>query len=185
MGIFGELKPKKRVPFWLSALRDRGLLDRISLLVVGRADEETEGILADPALTPHVHRVSFLPPEDLPGYYAACDYLARPSMFEGLPNVLLEAMACGVVPVCSETGGMPDVVEDGGTGFLFPPENRDQAGLAMVRALELSPEELQEMGTRVREHVRENFSEDRELDCLEELLSQLHGGSLEVSGGQG
>ena len=38
VGLFGELKAKKRVPFWLAALRDAGLRDRVALLVVGRAD---------------------------------------------------------------------------------------------------------------------------------------------------
>lgn len=181
VGIFGEIKPKKRVPFWLGALRDRGLVERLSFLVVGRVDEETEELLADPALTPHVHREPFLDPDALPGYYAACDYLALPSMFEGLPNVLLEAMACGVVPVCTRVGGMPDVLTDGETGFLFDPEDREAAGDAMERALDLDEAALGSMGQRVRDHVSEAFSETRELDGLEELMG-LRGGDSRAGG---
>jgi glycosyltransferase involved in cell wall biosynthesis len=184
VGLFGELKPKKRVPFWLSALRDRGILQKISLLVVGRVDEETQAILSDLSLTPYVKQVPFVPSDDLPGYYAACDYLALPSMFEGLPNVLLEAMACGVVPVCSATGGMPDVLQDRETGFLFPPEDRAGAGDAMERALALNESELDAWRARVLGHVEEHFSVESEQDALVALLADLSLGASKSAGGQ-
>ena len=170
IGLFGELKAKKRIPFWLEAVRDQGLMARIRLLVVGTLDAPTAAILDDPAIAPRSLRIPFCPPAELAGLYAASDYVAIPSMFEGMPNVLLEAMACGVVPIVSDAGAMREVVTDGDTGFVFASEERAAAGAATERAVALSSLELARMSKRVREFVTAEFSIDRELDALCELI---------------
>jgi glycosyltransferase involved in cell wall biosynthesis len=170
IGLFGELKAKKRIPFWLEALRDRCLLERVRLLVVGTLDAPTAAILDDPAIAPRSLRIPFCPPDELAGLYAASDYVAIPSMFEGMPNVLLEAMACGVVPIVSDAGAMRELIADGETGFLFASENRDAAGAATERALALDPAELLSMSERVQQFVTTEFSLQRELDGLCKLI---------------
>lgn len=170
IGLFGELKAKKRIPFWLEAVRDAGLLDRIRLLVVGTLDAPTSAILEDPAIAPRSLRMPFCPPEQLPGLYAAADFIAIPSMFEGMPNVLLEAMACGVIPIVSNAGAMREVVQDGETGFLFDAENRDAAGEATARAVSLCETDRVDLAEKVRQYVATEFSLDRELDGLCRLI---------------
>jgi glycosyltransferase involved in cell wall biosynthesis len=171
IGLFGELKAKKRIPFWLEAVRDAGLIDRVKLLVVGTLDEATAAILDDPAIAPRSLRIPFCPPAELAGLYAAADFVAIPSMFEGMPNVLLEAMACGVVPIVSDAGAMREVVTDGENGFLFASEDRHSAGAATARALLLDGAALSEMSSRVRAHVAREFSLERELDTLCRLIA--------------
>jgi glycosyltransferase involved in cell wall biosynthesis len=171
-GLFGELKYKKRIPFWLEAVRDAGLLPRIGLLAAGQLDEDAARILDDPAVAPRSVRLPFLPQAELPGLYAACDFIAIPSAFEGMPNVLLEAAACGAVPLVSDAGAMREVVEDGVTGFVFRAENRQAAGEATRRALSLSGGELAEVSARVRAMIRERFSPERELDTLADLIER-------------
>ncbi|MGJ5820011.1 glycosyltransferase [Paludibaculum fermentans] len=169
-GLFGELKYKKRIPFWLEAVRDAGLLSRISLLVAGQLDEDTTRILDDPAIAPRSLRLPFLPQAELPALYAACDFVAIPSAFEGMPNVLLEAAACGAVPLVSDAGAMRDVVEDGVTGFVFRAENRDAAGAATRRALALTDEELAGMSAAVRARIQARFSPELEIDIILDLI---------------
>lgn len=171
IGVFGELKYKKRIPLWLEAVRDYGLAERIGLLLVGRMTDELRQIVEDPALTPKSMMVDFQGREQLPALYGACDFVALPSLFEGFPNVLLEAMARGVVPICSNAGAMGDVVEDGRTGFVFPVEDGAAAGEATRRALELDDTALAAMKDRVREYVHTSFSVERELTCLEGLVA--------------
>jgi glycogen(starch) synthase len=170
IGLFGELKAKKRIPFWLEAVRDQGLLDRIRLLVVGTLDAATAAILDDPAIAPRSLRIPFCAPDELAGLYAASDFVAIPSLFEGMPNVLLEAMACGVVPIVSGAGAMREVVTDGDTGFLFSSEERAAAGAATERAVSLDRTELARMSQRVKDFVAAEFSLDRELDALCALI---------------
>lgn len=169
-GLFGELKFKKRIPFWLESVRDEGLLSRIALLVVGQLDEDTTRILDDPAIAPRSLRLPFLPQAELPALYSACDFVAIPSAFEGMPNVLLEAAACGAVPLVSDAGAMRDIVEDGATGFVFRAENRMAAGDATRRAVELPGEELAAMSARVRARIRDSFSPEREIDTILDLI---------------
>lgn len=61
--------------------------------------------------------------EDMPRLYAEHDIFVFPSLMEGQPLVLLEAMASGMAVITTETCGMPDVIEDGRTGLLIPPAN--------------------------------------------------------------
>jgi glycosyltransferase involved in cell wall biosynthesis len=172
LGLFGDLKAKKRIPFFLEALRDRRLLPRLALLVVGNLDEETARLLDDPALAPRSLRLPFCAPSELAGLYSACDYTAIPSGFEGMPNVLLEAMACGVVPIVSDAGALGEVIREGETGFIFPAGDRDAAGAAVERALTLPEADLQSMSERVRANVAERFTAAREIDVLVGMLSR-------------
>jgi glycosyltransferase involved in cell wall biosynthesis len=169
-GLFGELKFKKRIPFWLEAVRDAGLLTKIALLVVGTADEETTRILDDAAIAPRSLRIPFCPPDELAALYSACDFIAIPSAFEGMPNVLLEAMACGTPAVASDAGAMASVIEDGVSGFFFAAENRDDAGRATRRAVEMTEADLAAMSSRARAVVAERFTSRGELDSLARLI---------------
>lgn len=170
VGIFGELKYKKRIPFWLGALRDQGLNDQVGLLVVGRLDEETEQILDDPVLAPLNHRISFCSRDKLPGLYGACDFVAIPSLFDGMPNVLLEAMAAGVIPIVSDAGAMGEVVQNGLTGFLFPAEDRVQAAAVTAKALAMSHDDLAAMAERARDRVDRHFSVEKEMEALVRIV---------------
>ncbi|MBM3783706.1 MAG: glycosyltransferase family 4 protein, partial [Acidobacteria bacterium] len=166
VGLIGELKAKKRIPFWLEAVRDRGLLGGLRLLIIGNLDGPSAAILEDPAIAPRSLRLPFCPPDELAGLYAACDFVALPSMYEGMPNVLLEAMACGVVPIASDAGGMRDVLADGENGFLFAAESREAAGEATACALSLDDASLRAMSVRVRASVEAGYSLDREIEAL-------------------
>lgn len=175
VGLFGELKYKKGVPFWLGAIREAGLIERMALLVVGKwVDEETRMILNDPRLAPPSMCIPFSSRNRLPGLYKACDFVALPSHFDGMPNVLLEAMALGVVPIVSDAGAMGEIVEDGRTGFVFPAGDRRAAADATARALELDANQWAAMAKGAADSVSERFSLERETDALcEVLLSDL------------
>jgi glycosyltransferase involved in cell wall biosynthesis len=95
-----------------------------------------------------------------------------PSYAEGLPMSLLEAMAAGVPVVATEVGGIPDVVTDGVTGFLFRPG--DIATLErLLRRLLHDPQLGVRIATAARESVRLRFSADRVLAQLDEIYAGL------------
>ncbi|MGD0059928.1 MAG: glycosyltransferase [Verrucomicrobiia bacterium] len=84
---------------------------------------------------PTVFLLGARPHDEIPLWMNACDVLCLPSLSEGLPNVALEAMACGLPVVASRVGGVPEVVRDGVNGFLVPPSNPAALADALRRAL--------------------------------------------------
>ena len=75
------------------------------------------------------------PHDEIPFWINASDLLCLPSLNEGLPNVVLEAMACGLPAVASRVGGVPEIVRDGVNGFLVPPSDPVALVEALGRAL--------------------------------------------------
>jgi glycosyltransferase involved in cell wall biosynthesis len=85
---------------------------------------------------------------------------------DGLPTVLMEAMSCGLPVVASAFAAIPELVVDGKTGRLVPPD----APVALARTLRRlfdRPREALRMGLRGREHVRRHFRLEREADTLD------------------
>ncbi len=93
-------------------------------------------------------------------YLNASDIFVFPSLSEGMPNSLLEAMACGLPVVASRIGGVVDIVEDGKSGILFEPGDVNGLANAMIRLL--NDEELRKrLGEEAKKRVVENFSIDK------------------------
>jgi len=81
-----------------------------------------------------------VPSEQMHQLFAAHDVFLFPSLMEGLPSVLLEAMASGMPVITAETCGMTDVVEDGFNGLLVPPADAvaiEQAVLRLAHSSDL------------------------------------------------
>jgi glycosyltransferase involved in cell wall biosynthesis len=119
---------------------------------------------------------SVVPADRMPELYARHDALLFPSLMEGLPSVLLEAMASGMPVITTETCGMPDVVEDGFNGLLVPPANAGAIESAILRLGE-SSELRSRLGTTARESMR-RYTWQRSAAQLEKLLSAAAGKHL-------
>jgi glycosyltransferase involved in cell wall biosynthesis len=119
------------------------------------------------ALEAHIRVLPVVPAEEMPKLYAAHDIFVFPSLMEGLPSVLLEAMAGGMPVITTETCGMPDVVENEFSGLLIPPANGSALAEAILR-LERSPELRQRLGCAARESMRRYTWEraGRQLEAL-------------------
>jgi glycosyltransferase involved in cell wall biosynthesis len=76
---------------------------------------------------------SVIPADRMPDLYARHDVLLLPSLMEGLPSVILEAMASGMAVVTTDICGMPDVVEDGFNGLLVPPADAAPIASAILQ----------------------------------------------------
>ncbi|GFK95746.1 N-acetyl-alpha-D-glucosaminyl L-malate synthase [Fundidesulfovibrio magnetotacticus] len=105
-------------------------------------------------------------------FYRQASVLALSSLREGLPNVVLEAMACGVPVAATAVGGIPEVVEEERTGRLSPAG--DPEGLARNLERLLADEETRErMGRAARARAVEDFSLRSMVARHEELLDRL------------
>lgn len=98
----------------------------------------------------------FVSSDQLQEYYRNCDIFVAPSLYESFGQIYIEAMAWGKPVIGCRAGGIPEVIEEGKTGFVITPEDADElAG----RIVELRDSKLREqMGTRGREAVENVFS---------------------------
>ena len=135
IGIFGDLKAKKGVDLLLEAIAASGLAKSLQLVIVG-ALPSTELPRAVPGLK--VTSVPALPRTDLIPYLLACDAVALPSLYEGFPNLLLEAAALGVPLLASAAGGA-GVLRDGVHGAVFASGDAQDCRRALERIAAARP----------------------------------------------
>jgi glycosyltransferase involved in cell wall biosynthesis len=109
---------------------------------------------------------------DLPGLLAALDLFWLTSRSEGMPNVLLEAMAAGIPSIAFDVAGVPELIDNGRDGLIVP--QGDLRGLAdATRRLMRDDERRKAMATAGRVKVRERFSIDRMLGGVEKYLIEI------------
>ncbi|MBD3368995.1 glycosyltransferase [Candidatus Fermentibacteria bacterium] len=113
-----------------------------------------------------------VPPDEALLYYRLFDVHVLPSVTEGLSQSLLEAMSLGVPVIATDAGGNPDLVENGRTGYLFPPN--DLSVLAdRITLLHDQPSKGRELAEAARAMVLEEFTMERVLDRYEEFFQAL------------
>ena len=106
-------------------------------------------------------------------YYRLMDVLFLPSLWEGMPNAALEAMACGVPVVGAEVGGIKDLIEPTKTGYLFPPGDLENAIEMLTAALAVPGDVQRAMGKRAREKVINDFSLEHEINNIKKILEGI------------
>jgi glycosyltransferase involved in cell wall biosynthesis len=100
---------------------------------------------------------AFGPRDDMPRVYSALDITTLSSAFgEGCPNVLLEAMACGVPCVATDCGDSAPIL--GPTGAVVPPRNPDALAAAWERLISLGPDTRRSLGGKARDRVMQFYA---------------------------
>jgi colanic acid/amylovoran biosynthesis glycosyltransferase len=163
---------------------ERGVPARLELFggdpdpAVGE-DSEAERLLhtvADLDLDGHVRLHGDVPSEQVRDALRVADVLLHPSLSEGIPTVILEAMACGLPVVATDCGGVREALRDGVEGLVVPSRDADAIADALA-ALWADPGLCERMGAAGRERVRSSFALASQL----EQYARLYGGLLAVS----
>jgi glycosyltransferase involved in cell wall biosynthesis len=173
VGWFGRMTAVKRTDDLLrtlATLRERGV-DAL-LLLVGDGDdrERLEQRAHDLGLARTCLFLGYQ--EDVATWYAVCDAIALTSASEGTPVTIIEALAAGRAVVATSVGGVPDVVDEGETGFLVPPGDTE-ALAARLELLARDPERRAEMGRMGRERVLRRYAVERLVDDVDVLYREL------------
>jgi glycosyltransferase involved in cell wall biosynthesis len=130
--------------------------------VIARATEGLPRIIAGDgplrSLVPDA--LGFVSPEELAELYDRSAVVVLVSQMEGLPNVVLEAMAHGKTVIATPVGGIPTLIEDGNTGFLVPVGDADALRETIQRVL-ADPDLRRRVGEAARARVSEYCSWDR------------------------
>lgn len=171
----GHLRLQKDFRHLLTTLTE--LLDQrrtgLQLRLVGRGPQrdELEARRRDLGLEDHVELLGFR--EDVPDLMAAADGFVLSSAWEGLPNVVMEAMAAELPVVATDVGGVSELVDDGETGLLVPPHDVATLADAMSTIMDYPEEHRRQMGRKGRTFVHEHFEAHRVFSRWEQLFEDL------------
>lgn len=111
--------------------------------------------------------------------YSAFDVFLMPSRNEGLPLALLEAMASNCCPIAMGVGGIPEVIENNGLGWLVKPGDENGFLTAMRRVVQSSSARLAEIGREARKHVVTHFNAGVQFTVLAEFIEKTGQGSIQ------
>ena len=163
IGFFGRRSPEKGLATLLAAWPDtRVAFPSARLVVVGGAGPQIHHA--------GVHAIAHQ--DDIQPLLAACDLIVVPSHREAFGLVALEALAAGKPVVASCTGGLPEIVQDGLTGYLAPPADPAALATTVVNALRHWPATL-EMARRGQADVWNRFPACQMLESVIALYEQL------------
>jgi glycosyltransferase involved in cell wall biosynthesis len=102
-----------------------------------------------------------------------CDVYLQPSLWDGMPNALLEAMAAGCGCIGSDAGGIPEIIESGVNGTIVPRWELHRLGDAVLEWLSADPAYRDSVRAAARDRMIANFGFDRERVQLQAVVNRL------------
>ena len=187
LALVGTMKPQKGHRFLIEAARE--VVPHCTALHIlfvgdGAARAELEARAAASGIGEHIHFLGNR--SDVPDLLAACDLFVLPSLWEGLPMALIEAMASGLPVIASEVSGTRQVVIPGETGLLVPPGDVPALRAAMIAMIE-NPARAAAMGAAGRRRVEAAFSASKQAaehaalyhQAARRLVGQQHAPGME------
>ncbi len=163
----GRIAPEKNLDALLEAIVPLDV--RLVFIGEGKLRADLQGRFAE--LGDRVVWEGNVPNSEIPVYLNQADIFVLPSLYEGHPKVILEAMACGVPVVGADSPGIRELIEHGDTGLLCNP---DPIGIRnALEQLLADPELCSRLGARGRHYVTENYSLASIAEIEADLLSEL------------
>ncbi|WP_096608159.1 glycosyltransferase [Calothrix sp. NIES-2100] len=179
LGFCGELREKKGQQFLLNALTKVRQVRAACLLIIGEVRASQESVLQlykthQPENAQRIIITGHLPnPETVAEHLRLCDVYLQPSLWEGMPNALLEAMACGCCCIASDAGGIPEVITHGKNGLLLPRSHLHKLGEAVLECLAMTTEEKNHISQAARDRILTDYSLAQEKLQLQTLIARL------------
>lgn len=176
IGFVGELREKKGTTSLLSAYAQVSKSRPAALLIVGevRHGEDSQTFEKIRASIPESNIIvtGYVSPNDLPAYYSLIDVFVHPSLHDGMPNAILEAMACKKCVIATPVGGTKELIENGKNGMLV---NVNDANALAEKILQLldDREQRESLGKSAREFVVSKFKPEKELKANLEVYRRL------------
>lgn len=177
VGMVARLNPVKDHATLISAARI--VLDALPgthFLIIGDGPRRRElvELCREAGVQANVHFTGIR--RDIGRLVGAIDVVVLSSHSESLPVAVIEAMACGRPVVCTNVGGMAELVEHGKSGYLSPPRDPEVLARYIIGLLE-NPDLRRKMGAEGRRRVEEEFDLQSCVAAVENLLLELHNGA--------
>lgn len=175
IGCAGIFKYAKGLPYLFKAVGQLGPREGLRLELRGQLRDSERGIFEHmrdaTGLGTLCHLLEPLPHDRMPEWLQTLDVFVLPSLTEGCPNILMEAMASGVPSIATCTGAVEDLMEDHVSGLVVPWGN-SRALAAALREIMENSRLAQELGSAARVRMKE-FSSAREREAWESIYREL------------
>jgi len=175
IGYIGRLSGEKGVLNFVRALSAiLGVCQDLHVLIGGdgKLKEAIETSLRKDGVADRVDLPKWIPHDDLPTHLNRLRLLVLPSSnSEGLPNIMLEAMACGTPVLATPASAIPDVIIDGKTGFIMENNSPECIAENVIRALN-SPD-LEQIAENGKQFVEENFTFEKTVVNWKKVLRDI------------
>jgi glycosyltransferase involved in cell wall biosynthesis len=158
IGTIGRLVPEKGYQYLITAAKAIcRKYPRVKFIVVGNGplQSELEKLVADNDLGDKIQFSGIR--GDIPELLSIMNLFVLPSVSEGVPMVLLEAMAAGKPVISTEVGDIPQIIRHGYSGWLIPPKNTEALAAAMEELIQDS-NKAERLALAAREEVKNRFS---------------------------
>lgn len=172
IGYVGRLIPTKGLAYLISAMRQIQFeYPNIVLLIVGDGPQRANLEMMTKDLKIKTILAGWQ--VDVLQYYAIMDIFVLPSLFEGLPNVMLEAMAMKKAIVATNVGGNPDLIKSEKNGFLVPAGDDRQIASALKKLI-VNNNLRTNMGIINREIIKKFFSLNKAVEKVEKVYNEVY-----------
>ncbi len=170
-----RLDKNKAVDILIKALKNLNTTNTL-LLVAGEGPEKKnlEALSTRLGIRGQVKFIGFKNRTELLELYNIADIFALSSYAEGLPRVLIEAMACGCIPIATDVGGVSSVVSDGINGFTVHSGNPEMFSEKINTVICFSEKKKNEMQRKTRQTVVEKFDSKRTLNLLIRSVQEIN-----------
>lgn len=158
-GTVGRLAPTKGQAYLIEAfVKVKMEIPAAELIFIGtgRLESQLKEQALKAGLADSIHFLGTR--DDVPLLLRAMDVFILPSIAEGMPRSLLEAMAVGVVCVATAVGGIVEILADGELGFLVPAENSDALAEAMIKLATMSEAERNNIVEKAKQRITDKYS---------------------------
>jgi glycosyltransferase involved in cell wall biosynthesis len=174
VGYIGRLSEEKGVINLVNAIPQ--ILNQdpsLEFLIIGDGQlrDTLQKFIRRNNLDKKVKVLGWIPYESIPSYLNELKLLILPSYTEGLPNVVLEAMACGTIVLATPVGAIPAVVKDGETGFLMKENSPECIAENILRVI--SNPRLSEIVKAARKLVEEEYTFEAAVDRYKMILRDI------------
>jgi len=119
-----------------------------------------------------IHVTGYISPQSLPTYYSLIDVFVHPSLHDGMPNAVLEALACEKAVIATPVGGILDVLKNGKNGVIVSVNDANMLAEEILELLDNSEKRLR-FGKNARESILDKFTPAQELEANLEVYRKL------------
>lgn len=156
VGRLEPIKGAENIIQALPALIDRYPRLQMKFIGTGGQKRELEKFVKKNDLGGHVTFTGWVNREELPDHLNDAQILLMPSLSEGVPKTILEAMSCGTIPIASSVGGIPDIIEDTKNGFLL--KDVDPETIEQRISSVLERDDLEIISNNAHQYIRKHHS---------------------------